>query len=267
MPVLGFSHGRCSAKPKDLHIRKVSFSGSSLSSGSSFTSSSSNSIAYACSSASSQSSLSMASPTRPPLDGHVDPLAQHPTYCPPPRLHERPLLDTGLFLGGAEEDDVSRLDKELPSLPCYVDEPRQYSSARPQFPCSRWSDSTIASVDLSDCDSVVSGSYCGSFNSYDIGSVDSDSSDDVDEPLDPVSDDVEDPIHLDHDVHHYHFQQSLAGHHSMPNFSYKRDTALPKRPPIKTLDSLDEFVKRGGWKRRGIIFHNEEMTDSVHLDL
>ncbi|PFH58851.1 hypothetical protein XA68_13099 [Ophiocordyceps unilateralis] len=288
MPVLGFSHGRCSSKPKDLHIRKISFSGCSLSSGSSFSSSPANSIAYACSSSSSSTSLlppSTSCSSRPPLEGHADPLAQHPTYSPPPRLHHRPLLDAAMFLGGADDDDVfhSRrpVDKELPRLPSSSvsdvdvsenrrpDEARDYFSVplptRPQFPPSRWSDSTIASMDLSD---LASDSDLDDSDHVDQ-SVDSDSSDDVEEPLDS---EVEDTIHVHHDAsdaedRHYHFQQPLDGHCSMPNFSYKRATALPKRPPIKTLDSLDEFVKRGGWKRRGIIFHNEEMTDSADLHL
>jgi len=41
-----------------------------------------------------------------------------------------------------------------------------------------------------------------------------------------------------------------------PNFSYKRNT-VPRRPPMKTADSIDDFIKRGGWKRRGIVFQQD----------
>lgn len=44
------------------------------------------------------------------------------------------------------------------------------------------------------------------------------------------------------------------------NFSYKRNT-VPKRPPMKAMDSVDNFIKRGGWKRRGIVFHEEDMDN------
>jgi hypothetical protein len=40
------------------------------------------------------------------------------------------------------------------------------------------------------------------------------------------------------------------------NFSHKRNT-VPKRPPAKAADSIDNFIKRGGWKRRGIVFQRD----------
>ncbi|RDA89282.1 hypothetical protein CP532_0564 [Ophiocordyceps camponoti-leonardi (nom. inval.)] len=272
MPVLGFSHGRCSSKPKDLAIRKVSLSGCSLSSGTSSSSSfdsstsSANSFTYACSSASSSSSLSVGCSSRrserSPLDRHVDPLAQHPTYTPPPRLHDRRLLDTtvnstttSLYLGGGgggcveEEKDLSTVNVEPVD---YFSVPMR--SALQQFPRSRWSDSTIASVDLpeSECDS-------------DGGS---ETSEEVEELLDEEDEsDSNNDVSIHDDDSHDQFQHLLEGHRSMPNFSYKRETSLDKRPPIKTLDSLDEFVKRGGWKRRGIIFRSEEVNDALEMNL
>jgi hypothetical protein len=44
-----------------------------------------------------------------------------------------------------------------------------------------------------------------------------------------------------------------------PNFSYKRTTVI-KRPPMKAMDSVENIIKRGGWKRRGIVFQRESMT-------
>jgi hypothetical protein len=54
-------------------------------------------------------------------------------------------------------------------------------------------------------------------------------------------------------------QQATA---SYPNFSYKRNTvptkAAPKRPPlVPTADNVDAFIRRGGWKRRGIVFQHD----------
>ncbi|RCI12910.1 hypothetical protein L249_0767 [Ophiocordyceps polyrhachis-furcata BCC 54312] len=244
MPVLGFSHGRCSSKPKELAIRKVSLSGCSLSSSSSSfdsTSSSANSFAYACSSASSSSSLSVGCRRceRSPLERHVDPLAQHPTYAPPPRLHDRRLLDTTtLYLGVEEEKDISTVSVDYLSVST-----RQQQQQ--QFPRSRWSDSTIASVDVPESESESDG---GSETSEEIEELEDESD----------SNNNDDSIHV-----HDEDDDLPEGHRSMPNFSYKRETSLDKRPPIKTLDSLDEFVKRGGWKRRGVIFHSEEVTDAL----
>ncbi|RDA95346.1 hypothetical protein CP533_3441 [Ophiocordyceps camponoti-saundersi (nom. inval.)] len=272
MPVLGFSNGRCSSKPKELYIRKVSLSGCSLSSGKSSSSSfdsstsSTNSFVYACSSSSSSSSLSNGCSSRSmrsPLERHVDPLAQHPTYTPPPRLHDRRLLDTTpmtttLYLGGG----AGGVDEEEKDLSTVSVEPVDYFSVpmRPtpqQFPRSRWSDSTIASLDLPESESDSDG---GSETSEEVEELleeeeESDSNNDV-------------SVHVHDDESHYQFQHMLEGHHrSMPNFSYKRETSLDKRPQVKTLDSLDEFVKRGGWKRRGVIFHSEEVNEVLDMDL
>lgn len=248
MHVLGhsFSQRRKSPKPRDLHIRKVSFSGCSLSSGGSLSSSSSSS-----------SSAASTSTTRAPLSSRTtasfDPLSLHPTFQPPPRLHDRPLLsperrqfeaaatffddddesDDGYFAGAGEYGCQGK--EELPPHASPMDhtghdrtEPQDYFfqqiTKRPQLPRSRWSESTVHTLEqLTPAASVMS----------------------------PDGDD-------DGDDGGYPFQQ--PSHSSMPNFSYKRATALPKRPPMKTLDSLDEFIKRGGWKRRGIVFHEEDMS-------
>lgn len=38
-----------------------------------------------------------------------------------------------------------------------------------------------------------------------------------------------------------------------------RPGLAPKRPPMRSLDSVDNFIRRGGWKRRGIVFHKEDL--------
>jgi hypothetical protein len=46
------------------------------------------------------------------------------------------------------------------------------------------------------------------------------------------------------------------------NFSYKRAVSTPaaiQRPIMRKLNSIEDFVKRGGWKRRGIVFRQEEV--------
>ncbi|PHH84345.1 hypothetical protein CDD83_2081 [Cordyceps sp. RAO-2017] len=251
----GFSQRRKTPKPRDLHIRKVSFSGCSLSSGSSFSSSPSTSVASSSSSLSPPSTASTArapSSSRSPAAGFVDPLASHPTFTPPPRLCDRPLLTsperqrfdepTTFFL---EEDETPVFDDD--------DTPAAAPAKRPALPRSRWSDSTVATVEsiMSHADSDMDDA-----EEHDEASTtwdDSDSASATDSDSD--SDDGDDDIDW-----HYYLQQPPDGHQSMPNFSYKRET-VAKRPPIKTLDSLEDFIKRGGWKRRGIVFHNGDTDD------
>jgi hypothetical protein len=251
MHVLGhsFSQKRKSSKrPRDLHIRKVSFSGSSLSSGGSLSSSSSTSTFTPRTYSPSHTDSAIA----------LDPLSLHPTFQAPARLNERPLIRTesprwkeavSFF-----NDDDSEDDYETDELPEEEDEddfevkpqgltcrhqpdmalpphasPLDHNAherheasdyfmlqltTRPPIPRSRWSESTIQTLD-SLTPSCASGTSA------------------VDE--------------------------------AVPNFSYKRNT-VPKRPTMKTGDSVDNFIKRGGWKRRGIVFHNEEMNGESHED-
>ncbi|PNY27508.1 Uncharacterized protein TCAP_02581 [Tolypocladium capitatum] len=254
MHVLGhsFSQRRKPSKPRDLPIRKVSFSGCSLSSGSSLSSSSSS------------SSSAASTPLSCRISSSFDPLSLHPTFQPPPRLHDRPLLspEGRLYEPATFDDDESdggyfsgagmygyEGKEELPPLtiPMMDDdtghdwtEPQDYFlqiTKRPQLPRSRWSESTVHTLEeLTPAASITSTADDGL---------------DGDDCLD------------DDDDCGYSFQQ--PNHQSMPNFSYKRTTAvpkrtmtLPKRPPL-TLDNLEEFIKRGGWKRRGIVFHEEDM--------
>ncbi|KAH7316734.1 hypothetical protein B0I35DRAFT_433872 [Stachybotrys elegans] len=233
----GFSQRRKSSKrPRDLHIRKVSFSGSSLSS-----------LASNDSSASSRT-----------FGGHshadsaiaLDPLQLHPTFsAAPPRLSERPYIKNRPAASPRWEEAVSYFDDDSTDDESYDDEseladdddqsqehhhhhqqggdmlpphaspadhaqldtqqPQDYFlqqlAKRPPMPRSRWSESTVHSIE-----SLASTSTLAT----------------------PVP---------------------VAG---IPNFSYKR-AAVTRRPTLKT-DPADDFMKRGGWKRRGIVFQNDE---------
>lgn len=266
MHVLGHSFSqRCkrSKRPRDLHIRKVSFSGSSLS---------------GCSLSSSDSTASARTAIIPPQ------YAEHA----PARLHERaykagqkqpPRLapaypstfydddidadddDYGYFGDATLEEDSSDEDDE--NLPHFEMEMPPHASSmdhdtghdryedsgdyffmtlakRPAMPRSRWSESTIQSVQTIDAlptpGSVISTAITET--AFDQGP--------------PVV--IEMP----------------------PNFSYKRAVSTPaatskpvstasRRPPMKTMDSIDEFVKRGGWKRKGIVFQQEEVDPNSDM--
>ncbi|OAA36661.1 hypothetical protein NOR_07461 [Metarhizium rileyi] len=262
MHVLGnighsFSQRRRTHKPKDLHIRKVSCSGSSLSSG--------------CSSSS--SSASSTSTARPPLSARTtassstfyDPLSSHPTFQPPPRLHDRPLISPErpdyqhavTFFDGSTDDEFDHQsigDEEEytigkaqalhfshptemvlsplspstdhASLDSYSgQQPLDYfmmqMAKRPPMPRSRWSESTIQTQDLD----------------LDLSA----------DELDQTTPDLETDLPLE-----------------IPNFSLKRNvTATPKRPPMRSLDSLEDLIKRSGWKRRGVVFNRNETEEDA----
>ncbi|KAI9172510.1 hypothetical protein HJFPF1_02012 [Paramyrothecium foliicola] len=251
MHVLGHSFSqkrKATKRPRDLHIRKVSFSGSSLSSGGSLSSSSSTSTF----------TPRHYSPSRTDSAIALDPLSLHPTFHAPARLSERPLIrtesprwqeavsffdyddtedeyDSDELPEDDEDDDFAvkpqgltcrhQPDMALPPHASPLDhtahdrhEATDYFmfqlTTRPPMPRSRWSESTIQTMD-SITPSIASGT--------------------------PTVDEA------------------------VPNFSYKRNT-VPKRPTMKAGDSVDNFIKRGGWKRRGIVFHNDEMRDECSED-
>lgn len=255
MHVLGHSFSQRrkspSKRPRDLHIRKVSFSGCSLSSGCSISSASSTSTTRTHLPRSASNS-----------SGTFDPLSLHPTFHAPPRLHERPLIHSdpvrhdepvpATFFDDETDDAEDEDDEELMrrqeqhqqhyqqpldmALPPHVSpsdysnleerqEPQDYFfmtlAKRPPMPRSHWSESTIHTIHTSD--QLTPGALVD----------DEDEDDDVAEDVRP----------------------SLLAQ----TMSYKRSTH-PKRPPMKGDDSVENFIKRGGWKRRGIVFHSEEMN-------
>ena len=257
MHVLGhsFSQKRKHCKrPRDLNIRKVSFSGSSHS---------------ACSLSSSDSTASACTAIIRP---------QHASHAPP-RLHERPFKTGGSHrphLGGFY-DDGADADEAVVSSDCDSDsyddddenlphfqmempphagpadhtahdryEPTDYFAIqlaqRPPMPRSRWSESTIQSVQSVDAIPTPGSTFSTAASESEYGGEDHGP---------PVV--VEMP----------------------PNFSYKRAVSAPgptamsplemapgRRPPLRTMDSIDEFVKRGGWKRRGVVFNPEDGEDA-----
>lgn len=98
------------------------------------------------------------------------------------------------------------------------------------MPCSRWSDSTIQTLDFVD----------------DIAPDETLLDEDEDEEQEEEDEKEEQPK-----------KEELCMDAPMPNFSRKRITA-PSRPPLRSLDSLDDFMKKSGWKRRGVIFDRSE---------
>jgi hypothetical protein len=236
----GFGQRRKESKrPRDLHIRKVSFSGSSL--------------ASACSLSSSVSTASTGTFGQRSTDSTIamDPLSLHPTFsAAPPPLSERPFKskpgssktrvqewdgESISYFDDSSSDDEDAYDDDVAvdgfdmltpganGLPPHASpmdhadlddgqEPGDYFlmhlSKRPQMPRSRWSESTVHTLD-----SFVSMS------------------------------DVATPVHV-------------VG---IPNFSYKRVTVV-KRPSVKGDSGPENFIKRGGWKRRGIVFQQDEAS-------
>ena len=294
MHVLGhsFSQRRKSCKrPRDLHIRKVSFSGSSLSSGCS------SSLGSA---STTTSSTYTARGIRPGSAGQA-----------PPRLFDRPFIhavdpspsttlyaDTPTsFYDDTEDDDEEEeaetgegynedvreidifaqqpLEMELPphtSTPDHnTNHEREAASQdyfrlqlakRPPLPRSHWSVSTVQSLD----DDLTPG-----------GSVMS-----LDTPATPTYTYGEDsdgatPQVLLASVAAAPATIGLAlGYAETPTVVTTTTTTkamtgaegsitpppTPKRPPFKAGDTVENFIKRGGWKRKGVVFNQKEVTAS-----
>jgi hypothetical protein len=259
MHVLGHSFSqkrKCSKRPRDLHIRKISFSGSSLSDGS---------LSSDCSTASARTAI-------PPLPYGTSTIAS-PTQAPL-RLHERPFKSAKVqgttFYDSALSDDEdyeeggdvneivevegTQFHMEMPPHTTHIQEDTtqerhessdyfffQHVTKRPPIPRSRWSESTIQTLDQHEISSPTPGTMTPR---GDEGTGYYSSEDEVDMEGPPVQ--VELP----------------------PNFSHKylRTVSAPeaRRPPMRTMDSVEDFIKRGGWKRRGIVFDKREvgMRDS-----
>ncbi|KAH6981048.1 hypothetical protein BKA56DRAFT_50241 [Ilyonectria sp. MPI-CAGE-AT-0026] len=263
MHVLGHGFGQrrksSNRRPRDLHIRKISFSGSSLSSG--------------CSLSSSTSSTPVATPTaRTPTTARpdIDPLNLNPTFHAPPRLFERAFKDTTavpVFCDEEQEEehvenfmvehDVEQTPTEM-ALPPHVSpedvghdrqESRDYFFAalakRPPMPKSRWSESTVQTLD------------------FEVTQDEDDSSDDEETATFDDSDDesVLEMRRLSRRISRRSSDRAAALQTLSLNLTYNHPAA-PKRPPMRSLDTVDNFIRRGGWKRRGIVFHSEEMDGS-----
>ncbi|OAA54934.1 hypothetical protein ISF_08205 [Cordyceps fumosorosea ARSEF 2679] len=250
----GFSSRRKTPKPRDLHIRKVSFSGCSLSSGCSIDSSSSTSTTRGPSHHRSDSNSS------------YDPLRLHPVVQPPPRLHERAYIasprrrpeDSPRTLcndrapGSAgqwsaygvsvfeyddsdtevdEDDETPALEpvhsNSMPPMTSPLDIEDDESddedyffmrlAKRPQLPRSHWSESTIQTLaQLTPAPSNTSTT---------------------------PAERLEDPI-----------EQARM---MLPNFSWKHHT-VPARPRMRAMDSVEHMAKLGGWKRKAVVLDNQD---------
>jgi hypothetical protein len=255
----GFCQRRKSSKrPQNLHIRKVSFSGSSLYSGYSEMSPST-AAAFTTIPINSASSSSASS---------THTFGTSPSAAPP-RLQDRAFIrfhrkhpSSGLYDEDEDDDDYSvheddmvfSSDEEQTEIDEPVDlqfpvPPRSTESqdvqehegyffimanakASPTMqPGSRWSESTISSVDLDDASE--------------------DESEAEEEAAHSIKDDDDDDA-----------TPSLTADRPV-NFSYKRAVSAPdgKRPHMP-MDSVEDYIKRGGWKRKGIIFHPEDVRAS-----
>lgn len=281
MHVLGhsFSQKRKCNRPRDLQIRKVSFSGSSLSDGS-LSSSSTSTASAGTAIAPSQYHTSPAPVFASPTNAHA-----------PLRLYERPFKSSrhhpimaagasaatfyyadsaissdddedyyGSIMGDDEDDEKrsefvevegTQFHMELPPHAEHIeaDTPEahersdyfffQHVTKRPSMPKSRWSESTIQTLDMATPGSSIHDDY--------------EEDEDKDVLVEEEEEDMETPTaHVD----------------VPPNFSYKyqRTVSAPeaRRPTMPAKDSVEEFIKRGGWKRRGIVFDRREigMRDS-----
>ncbi|KAM0432253.1 hypothetical protein ACHAPT_004791 [Fusarium lateritium] len=252
----GFGQRRKSSRrPRDLHIRKVSFSGSSLSSG--------------CSLSSSSSTISDSStPTQTPIATtrpEIDPLASHPAFHAPPRLYERPFIRMDetepVFYGGNDDEQYAQheavqqpIEMALPPHVSPMDvadeqckESQDYFftttlSKRPPMPGSRWSESTIQTLDQFD-------------------NSDSEDSDEItqSEESEDEDDDNASVLEMRRLTRRASALKtiSLSTTYAAP----ARPGLAPKRPPMRSLDSVDNFIRRGGWKRRGIVFRQEDMEN------
>lgn len=329
----GFSQCRSKSttRPRDLQIRKVSMSDSSLSSGSDASTirytptpgtpgsvSRSFTTAYATSQRSRSDSVSTgttsgSSSSSGSGSGSFDPLHSHPTHLAPPRLHNRPIIHSerdsheavSTFLedeSSDEEDEDyetavescngyevsvreamdNQVEESLQDDIYYSNHERHASqesyftldlTSRPPLPQSRWSASTIQTLEpLSRTTSFADLAGIRTPDVYDYNNPDGILAYEEVEPVPALPTTT---------------AMKLA---PLPNFSYKRlappstttTTTIsavaagptstpqmsastltpfaptPRRPQLKsTGDSLDNFLTRGCWKRKGIVFHTE----------
>ncbi|OHF03395.1 hypothetical protein CORC01_01114 [Colletotrichum orchidophilum] len=196
-----------------------------------------------------------------------DPLSLHPTFHAPPRLYERPFIHNSQCIedevinsyfssqeaaAAAEDKAKASFAAAIPDMPVPpVDSPRtpiqqqersrehaaegddyflfkvqqHIAATRPQLPRSHWSESTI---------NTMASQHDDDEESSEDGSI-------VDD---------ERPV-----------RES-----QWQNFSMKRSSpSTVRRPAMKSLDSVEDFIKRGGWKRRGIVFEQEGARTSNTL--
>lgn len=248
-----------------------------------------------CSHSSSSSAASTAMP-RTPVSPHArhsrvvefDPLRLHSTYHAPPPLAERPFIhvvdqdEAGCYqprprrAGPKVQDLDLAMDHERDDDADAEEEPlalRLDLGERPNLVRSHWSYSTINTL-ISDADNS------DSEEEYE----DDDQEEDIDLPvMHPATPDHITPTAspaLDSSstyASHFDFDEDtetepsddendrpVLSQRSFQNFSYKRNTVavvVPRRRPQEAMNSIDHYVKRGGWKRRGIVFQTEDSSE------
>ena len=177
-----------------------------------------------------------ASPNRHSRTVEFDPLNLHPTHhAAPPRLAERAFIDMESCEKMAPPPRIRGVDTiESPASAQEEFALRLDLPERPTLLRSRWSESTISTM--------------------------SDSSEEEHEEMgeeDVSEEEVETPTAESTLQFHYDEREVTP---SWQNFSLKRNTvAVPRRRPAAgTGNALDDYVKRGGWKRRGIVFQNSD---------
>ncbi|KAK2024296.1 hypothetical protein LX32DRAFT_643766 [Colletotrichum zoysiae] len=260
-------HGR---HPEALHTRKPSLSNSVSSNDSSST----------------RSSTRSTGTVRRSRVLDFDPLSQHPTFHPPPRLFERPFIRNSHSSQSIEDEVISSYFSSqeaaaaeqakaaaVPSMPApapaprvepsrtpiQVQQPRQQqqqdrsrelaaegddyflfkvqqhiAATRPQLPRSHWSESTINTMASAADEEEEDGEAEDDDSSSEDGSI----------------------VGQERPVRECRWQ----------NFSHKRPSApSARRPQMKSLDSVEDFIKRGGWKRKGIVFQQEGSRSSNTL--
>lgn len=231
---------------------------------------------------SAESTSTQSSPGRrtPTLD--FDPLSMHPTYSPPPppaRLSERPFIlshdesstDEVLEHYFRVQDD-SKTDSPTPLAhpqPRSAEEGGDYflyklrlvelQEQQRQAAIEAMTTTTTTTTSTAACQSRWSMSTVDIDESaFDSDSDDDDETDGTDDTDDTDAyDEDEEPV-IEMAVRAERPARHAA---SWQNFSYKRDPitpSSPRRPPMKTMDSVEDFIKRGGWKRRGIIFQADD---------
>ncbi|GKT96262.1 hypothetical protein Ct61P_14112 [Colletotrichum tofieldiae] len=70
---------------------------------------------------------------------------------------------------------------------------------------------------------------------------------------------------LEDDVISSYFSSQEAAAAEQAKASFAAAVPGMPAPPMKSLDSVEDFIKRGGWKRRGIVFEQEGSRSSNTL--
>ena len=206
-------------------------------------------------SSASTTSSTVSSPTQSHHRQHsrvieFDPLCLNPTFRAPPRLSERPFKQQDVeFEHPRPIRKAPTRELQLPPVSSPASNHDRNQEApdyfhlklellrRPTLQRSHWSESTIQTVEV-DMEEDVDDEQSG-------GGVAAEH----EEVSTPTATTLQ-----------FEYGERLARPvtaERWQNFSYKRNT-VPRRPPMTTGDSIENYIKRGGWKRRGIVFQQNQ---------